>query len=284
MHKERDLFFQALAEDNSLPIDEDAVELWLRDLENPLRWAVMPMLRLGLSGVLHSTWFFKRVIPIQFSAHRLLQWLICWFCKYFVTPEANRLILRHYTTESNILNFLIDNTRSETSPVQLYPSMLVDMLGASFVDHDQELFRTMRDLGKWEDHGWPKQPGELRWDNWRPMSVTYDTRHRKWCQRLDFETAHVLFMCLFCILLTRQQYRAAINGFNFDQSIAMRIGQIVGDPSLVEMAYNKYPLYLVGPWNLTQRFLMHGFFTEFLHARLERLRPAVVDAVDRSPS
>ena len=37
-------------------------------------------------------------------------------------------------------------------------------------------------------------------------------------------------------------------------------------------AYNKYPLYLVGPWNLAQRFLMHGFFTEHLHARLEQLR------------
>ena len=47
---------------------------------------------------------------------------------------------------------------------------------------------------------------------------------------------------------------------------------MVDDPSIVEMAYNKYPMYLLGPWNLTQRFLMHGFFTEFLYARLERIR------------
>jgi hypothetical protein len=33
-----------------------------------------------------------------------------------------------------------------------------------------------------------------------------------------------------------------------------------------------HPLYLVGPWNLSQRFLMHGFFTEYLHARLEKLQ------------
>ena len=38
------------------------------------------------------------------------------------------------------------------------------------------------------------------------------------------------------------------------------------------MAYNKYPHYLVGPWNLGQRFLMHGFFTEYVHARLEEAR------------
>jgi hypothetical protein len=34
--------------------------------------------------------------------------------------------------------------------------------------------------------------------------------------------------------------------------------------------YGLLPLW--GPWNLAQRFLMHGFFTEHLHARLERLR------------
>jgi hypothetical protein len=47
---------------------------------------------------------------------------------------------------------------------------------------------------------------------------------------------------------------------------------MIGDPGLAELAYNKHPLYLVGPWNLSQRFLMHGFFTEYLHGRLEGLR------------
>ena len=53
-----------------------------------------------------------------------------------------------------------------------------------------------------------------------------------------------------------------------------RLPLSIGDPTLAEMAYNKYPHYLVGPWNLSQRFLMHGFFTEHLHARLERVRLA----------
>ncbi|WP_425315040.1 DUF6999 family protein [Vibrio litoralis] len=59
---------------------------------------------------------------------------------------------------------------------------------------------------------------------------------------------------------------------NVDQSLAIRIGQIIGDPSLPNMAYNHYPLYFVGPWNLGQRFLMHGFFTEHLYAELESHR------------
>jgi len=59
---------------------------------------------------------------------------------------------------------------------------------------------------------------------------------------------------------------------SLDQSIAIRIGRLVGDPRLAEMAYNKYPHYLVGPWNLAQRFLMHGFFTEYLNGWLEEYR------------
>jgi hypothetical protein len=81
-------------------------------------------------------------------------------------------------------------------------------------------------------------------------------------------------MCFFCFLLTAEEYRDAINGFNLDQSIAIRIGHLIGDASVNEMAFNKYPHYLVGPGNLSQRFLMHGFFTEYLHARLEQVRAA----------
>ena len=99
--------------------------------------------------------------------------------------------------------------------------------------------------------------------------------HKKWSQVLDFETAHSLFMCLFCLLMKRNDYRDSINGFNPGQSIAIRIGEIIGDSRLPEMAYNKYPLYTVGPWNLGQRFLMHGFFTEFLYARLEEFRQSI---------
>jgi hypothetical protein len=74
------------------------------------------------------------------------------------------------------------------------------------------------------------------------------------------------------LLLSAEEYRDSINGFDLDQSIAIRIGRMIGDPTLAELAYNKHPLYLVGPWNLSQRFLMHGFFTEYVHGRLQELR------------
>ncbi len=265
---------QAVELDNSLPISKVAAALWLKDVENPLRWGVRPLLQFVLAGVLHVVWFLKRLPLPQFRAHALLQRTICWFCRVFVSPEANQLILRHFATESNILNFLRDNAAPAVRPIELYPQAVDDMLRYSFVDHDQELFRVMREMGPWDRSKWREPAREFKWEHWRDIDAALGDAPRRLTQVVDFETAHALFMCLFCLLLTAEEYRDSINGFNLDQSIAVRIAGMLGDPTIIEMAYNKYPFYLVGPWNLAQRFLMHGFFTEYLHARLEEVRAA----------
>ncbi len=271
--RERSALLQAVAVDNSLPISHTAVELWLRDIDNPLRWIVRPLLQFIFAITLHVVWFLKRLPLPQFRAHALLQRTICWFCRVFVSPEANQLILRHFATESNLLNFIRDNTPATlVKPLELYPQRVDDMLVHTFVQHDQELFRMFRELGPWQAPASAVPASQLKWDHWRPIAPSLGEAPRRATQVIDFETSHALFMCLFCLLLTAEEYRDAINGFNLDQSIAIRIGQIIGDPTVVEMAYNKYPHYFVGPWNLGQRFLMHGFFTEYLHERLEEIR------------
>ena len=273
MAKSPSLFMEALQFDNSLPIEKQAVELWLKDLQNPLRWSVRPVLQFFLVMLLHLVWFLKRLPLPQFRNHKLLQSLICWFCRHFVSVEANKLILRHYATESNVLNFLADNSPGHsTTRVALYPQSIDQMIANSFVDHDQELFRMMKELGHWQHRDQPIPESELSWEHWRPVDIEQFHIQKRRTQVIDFETAHALFMCLFCFLLTRDEYRDAINGFNFDQSIALRISQMIGDSAVVEMAYNKYPLYIVSPWKLGQRFLMHGFFTEYMYARLESIR------------
>jgi hypothetical protein len=272
MSKPRSALLQALEFDNSFPIETAAVQLWLKDLDNPFRWILRPILQFLFAILLHLTWFFKRLPLPQFRAHGFLQSTICWFCTHLVSYEANMLILRHYTTESNILNFLARNSNCELDQyLELYPHSIRDMKQQSFVDHDQELFRVFKEMGYWQEPQQTLPADSLNWQNWRRLDMEEFDVRKRWSQVMDFESAHALFMCLFCLLLTRDEYRDAINGFNLDQSIAIRIGQIIDDKQLGEMAYNKFPLYLVGPWNLGQRFLMHGFFTEYLYARLDQL-------------
>ena len=219
------------------------------------------------------TWALKRLPLPQFRAHGLLQWTICWFCRNFVSPEANLLILRHFATESNLLNFLRDNSgRAALPPLELYPRKIDDLLRYTFVDHDQELFRMMqraRALGPVER---ARRRTELDWTHWRPIDLVDQGHPRRWTQMLDFETSHALFMCLFCFLLTADEYRDSINGFNLDQSIAHPHRPAHRRSDAGRARLQQVSALSGRPWNLAQRFLMHGFFTEYLHARLEQLR------------
>ena len=208
--RERSALLKAVAVDNSLPISPVAVELWLRDIENPLRWIVRPLLQFVFAVLLHVTWALKRLPLPQFRAHGVLQWTICMFCRNFVSPEANQLILRHFATESNLLNFLRDNSNSKNiKPLELYPRQVDDMLRHTFVDHDQELFRMLHELGPWEHRRKSATAAELDWTHWRNIDITDQGHPPRFTQVLDFETSHALFMCLFCLLLTRDEYRDA---------------------------------------------------------------------------
>jgi len=263
----------ALSGDDSLPLDTAAKEYWLKDLQNPLRVVVLPTLKILLSATLHITYYLKRLSPIQWRAHRFLQWQICFFMKHFVRPEANILILRHFQTESNLLNFVIDNSGKEgVDSVNIYPKEIQDLMVQTFVHHDQGILMTMRDLGKMEGGDWPIAESDLSWKNWNPIRLDYSPKKKKWTQFLDFETAHELFKTTFCFWLTAKEYEAAINSFQFDHSVGLRMDDIIGAANFADLAYNRFPMILVGPTGLSYRFLMHGFFVEHAHAHLERMR------------
>lgn len=266
----------ALVGDDSLPLDAAAKEYWVKDLKNPLRIIVLPTLRILLTITLHITYYLKRLLPIQWKAHGFLQWQICFFMKYFVRPEANILILRHFQAESNLLNFVIDNSgKKDVAPVLIYPKMIRDLMVQTFVHHDQGVLMTMRDLQQPDRTNWPIEQGDLKWTNWNPVRVDYRSDRKKWTQFLDFETAHELFKTSFCFWLTSKEYEAAINSFQFDHSVGLLIDDIVGAAHFADIAYNRFPMILVGPTGLSYRFLMHGFFVEHVHAHLEQMRAAV---------
>ena len=266
----------ALVGDDSLPLDAAAKAYWVKDLKNPLRIIVLPTLRILLTITLHITYYVKRLLPIQWKAHGFLQWQICFFMKYFVRPEANILILRHFQAESNLLNFVIDNSgKKDVAPVLIYPKMIRDLMVQTFVHHDQGVLMTMRDLQQPDRANWPIEQDELTWTNWNPVRIDYSSERKKWTQFLDFETAHELFKTSFCFWLTSKEYEAAINSFQFDHSVGLLIDDIVGAAHFADIAYNRFPMILVGPTGLSYRFLMHGFFVEHVHAHLEQMRAAV---------
>lgn len=259
-----------LAQDDTLPLDPVVRKYWLQDLQNPLRLGVLPLIRILSSLQLYVVYFVKRALPFQFRAHALLQRIICFFMKWFVRPEANYLILHHFGAESNLINFVIANSRrrAEVPLAELYPEMIRDLMRDTFVHHDAALFNALHGLGSVQDERWPVPPDELDFSTLRPVQVKYHRSYKKFTQFLDFETAHELFKVTFCFLVTAREYEAAINSFQFDHSLAVRIGRILGDPTVAELAHNRFPHVLVGTVGLSRRFILHGLFVEHLHEKL----------------
>ena len=266
-----------LARDDTLPTDPVVLQYWLANLRHPARQTLLHVCRLTATVVLCLTYFVKRLLPFQFSAHRLLQSTICWFMEWWVTPEANVLILRHFWVESNIINFLIANSRNkEAEPAVLYPRTIGELMTMTFLEHDIVLYNALFDLGPTRDEQWPVPRDRLDFSTMREIELDYDPSHRRWTQLLDFETAHELFKTLFCILVRADEYDRSINSLQLDQTLALRVSRIVGEPWVATLAANVMPLYFVGPLNISRRFVMHGLFTEHLHAYLEQLRGARV--------
>lgn len=265
--------FAVLERDDTLPVDREVLRCWLANLRHPLRLSVLHVCRLTATLVLCLTYFLKRLIPLQFSAHRLLQGTICWFMEWLVAPEANYLILRHFWVESNVLNFIIANSHNRgAQPAALYPAAIGDLMEMSFIKHDIVLFNVLHDLGPTREEAWPVPRERLDFSLIRDVSFPFDVSRRRWSQVLDFETAHELFKTLFCLLLRADEYERSINSLQFDQVLAVRVARIAGEPEIAALAANTMPLYLVGPLNVSRRFVLHGLFTEHLHAYIGQLR------------
>lgn len=265
--------FDVLAVDDTLPIAPEVVDMWLVNLKHPFRQTIMHICRFGATLTLCAAYFLKRLLPIQFSAHNALQATICWFMEWFVSPEANVLILRHFWTETNVINFIISNSpNARTDLLTLYPRKIWDLMEASFIQHDVVLFNAVYDLGSIHQQPWPIALEKLDFSTMRDIEIDVDPHKRRWTQFLDFETAHELFKALFCVMLRSDEYERSINSLQFDQTLALRVARIVNDPLVTGMVSNAFPLMIVGPLHLSYRFVMHGLFTEHLNEYLVQLR------------
>ena len=77
MSNNQSAYLRALKNDDSLPIEQQALTLWHKDLENSFRWTLRPILQFVFAILLHLIWFLKRLPLPQFSAHTFLQKTIC---------------------------------------------------------------------------------------------------------------------------------------------------------------------------------------------------------------
>src|SRR4051812_43898686 len=103
--------WHALFFDKSIPFNPDAKAAFLYDSSRKTRQFLYPVVKIFARLAILLMQFFKIFVPNIINAPKLLHRSLFFGMKYFITPEANFLILRHFYLGSEVLRFLKDNVK-----------------------------------------------------------------------------------------------------------------------------------------------------------------------------
>ncbi|HEY4607062.1 MAG TPA: hypothetical protein VIH55_05385, partial [Acidimicrobiia bacterium] len=137
--------WDALHGDPTFHFDRRALRLLEIDQS---RWShrfVRPPARVMSRVVVALIVLVKRVLPFEFSSHRLLDRLGIWFMSHCVSEEGGELLLRHFVIETNVLAFIARN--SGLDEPALRPGRLGDLGDNAVIVHDLNLYEVLASLG-----------------------------------------------------------------------------------------------------------------------------------------
>ena len=265
----------ALYLDQSIPIDESAKLALLRCQDSFSRRALLPIIRPFARLAIVLVQLLRLVLPKRLASSCLLHHTIYWGLKYFVMPEANYLILRHFNIGSEILSFIRDNvpdTTVESHPLR--PKCLEDLLDDTFLKHDLNIFNFIIQL----NHSLKAQGREIecqKTPNFQAISevpLQWESPQKRWYQCIDVHTAIEFYTPLYGIFLSDHDFWRASNSLQLDETIALYVARIVGSSEYIGLVNNKHPLVPISTLAAGQRLMIHGLGSEMLHAYLRRLK------------
>ena len=141
--------WQALFLDKSIPFDDTAKASFLYDQASKSRQFALPLIRPLARLSIVVIQIVKVFTPRKLSSPRFLHRLLFYAMKYFITPEANYLIFRHFNLGSEILQVIRDNISGIEVPVNpLKPVRFADVKNNLFLLHDLNLFNFIIRLNK----------------------------------------------------------------------------------------------------------------------------------------
>jgi len=260
--------------DNAIPVDPQAKAYMIRDLQSWTRNYLLLPIKLVANVSLAVIMTVKRLLPFQFKAYTFMHHSAAFFLKYFVSPEACYLIVRHLCLGSNIINFLIDNgPNPQIEKSNLYPRTVDDLAQDAFLEHDLILYNFVYDYHKAEreNPNWleeVKQRG-LNYEGVQPVQVDVDFKKLLWLRILDLESAVELFKVFYSLCLTSDEFERAVLSLQFDENFGLYFTKITGDSSWNHIIPNRHPLGPNSPFQAARNLMLHGVISEYLHRYLE---------------
>jgi hypothetical protein len=265
----------ALYLDQSLPIDESAKQALLVGNRSISRRWLFPISRPVIFVLFIVVKILRGLSPQRPNMNVALHRLIHWGLKNFASPEANMLILRHFTLATELLAFIKANAGPVTiDSWPLRPTKLADLRDNVFLQHDLNIYNFIiqlnaslraqgRDLAPVDKPDFSMisdEPIVLEPLPDGPLNV------------IDVQTAVEAYTPLYALFLPREDFVRAANSLQLDEVVAVYIAKILGTDYHLAFMENGHPLVPLSTLQAGYRLMMHGLDVEGLHGWLRVLK------------
>lgn len=265
----------ALYLDQSLPIDEGAKRALLVGNRSVSRRWLFPIARPLIFAFFIVVKMLRVLSPRWPNWNRPLHELIYWGLKHFASPEANTLILRHFTLATELLAFI----KANAGPVEidswpLRPGCLEDLRDNIFLQHDLNIYNFIIQLNQ----SLRAQGRDLAAVARPDFSMISDTPidlaplPRGALNVIDVQTAVEAYTPLYALFLPRDDFVRAANSLQLDEVIAIYIAKILGTDYHLAFMKNGHPLVPLSTLEAGYRLMMHGLDVEGLHGWLRTIK------------
>jgi hypothetical protein len=261
----------ALYLDRSVRMDDDAKAALLISMRSRSREFFLPLIKPFLWTFAHIVTLFRIIFPRSFTSSNLLHRMIYVGLKYFVTPEANFIILRHFHIGSELLAFVSSNSPGiEIKLNPLRPEKLEDVLDDLFLKHDLNLFNFVINLntGLREKGVDISEPEAVNFDAITDGPFPIQSFPKRWTNFIDVQSAIEIYTPLYQLFLSERDFWRASNSLQLDETIGLYVSRILGDAQYLGLLNNKHPLVPLPTIGAGFRLVLHGLAAESLHSIL----------------
>ena len=265
----------ALYLDQSLPIDETAKQALLIGNRSVSRRWLFPIARPLIFVFFIVVKILRGLSPRRPNMNRALHQVIYWGLKNFASPEANTLIIRHFTIASELLAFI----KANAGPVEidswpLKPRTLEDLKDNVFLQHDLNIYNFIIQLNaSLRAQGRDLAPMEN--PDFTPISdepIVLGPMPNGPLNVIDVQTAVEAYTPMYALFLPREDFVRAANSLQLDEVIAVYIAKILGTDYHLAFMKNGHPLVPLSTLQAGYRLMMHGLDVEGLHGWLRVLK------------
>lgn len=265
----------ALMLDRSLPFAPTAKAALIRDQASRSRQFLLPIVRpfariaIVLAQLVHT------ISPRWPHAPRLLHRSIAFGMRHFLTPDANRLILRHFHLGAQILRFISDNATPGFHPAlePMTPRTIDDVKDNLFLKHDLNIFNFLIQLNREMDRRGAVL-GRVAQVDFSAISddIAIDPLPHGRLNLIDLQTAIELYTPAYAMLLTDRDFWRASNSLQLDETVGLYAARLTGEEKHLAMINNRHPLVPHSTLRAGFRLMLHGLSTEVLHGFLMQLK------------